>query len=555
MTRLRSSRTLATVGGTLVALAAGQAMASVWMDTNGTTSGAGTLAGATWDLNSTANWNTGSGLANTNTPVTWTAATGGGDLDAVLQSTASGTINLADNITANSLRLVGGAGTADVTIQTTGVASPLPGTQRFISLNGGDVTVDSGRILTFSSNAISGSNLSGNFRKMGAGNLTINQGQGTSALSYSGTATIQEGAVLTNQPVRWTTNSQLVMTGGAFRITYADNVSSSVPSHNVNVGLLAGSSAASFLEGSNNGAAGNRTARFLRVNQTATSTYAGGTRNSDVASDESFGLVKAGNGVLELTGSLAHTQRTTVESGTLLINPAGGAIAASIGDIRVSNGGTLGGSTVGKAIVTSSQLIGTASPTNTNTPSTPLSGTIAATDANVVVAAGGKISPGGVVTGGTAGAGTFSNTVGNLVFALGNDVNNGSAVGQLNLSAAAGTANTLLFEIGASTATSDQITLNTGVLNIGSGLLNFSTFGFTNLGVTETTYTLIDTNAAIVGTLAPSGLSGSIGAYTGTLQLSPDGQDVQLVVVIPEPASAMTLAALGGLLLRRRARA
>jgi len=97
----------------------------------------------------------------------------------------------------------------------------------------------------------------------------------------------------------------------------------------------------------------------------------------------------------------------------------------------------------------------------------------------------------------------------------------------------------LLFELG-SIGTSDLVTIASGTLAIGSGLLDFSDFNFTAIdGFSEGTYTLFSANA-ITGSLG-SATTGAIGSYTGTLELS--GNQIQLVVV-PEPA-AVTLAGLG----------
>jgi hypothetical protein len=85
------------------------------------------------------------------------------------------------------------------------------------------------------------------------------------------------------------------------------------------------------------------------------------------------------------------------------------------------------------------------------------------------------------------------------------------------------------------------VTVASGTLAIGSGLLNFDDFAFTNLGgLNQGTYTLFSA-ATLSGSLGTS-LSGSIsGGYTGTLQTS--GNTIQLVVV-PEPAG-IALAGIG----------
>jgi hypothetical protein len=67
---------------------------------------------------------------------------------------------------------------------------------------------------------------------------------------------------------------------------------------------------------------------------------------------------------------------------------------------------------------------------------------------------------------------------------------------------------------------SDRIAV-TGTAQIGTGLLGFSDFVFSDLGgVTSSTYVLISTTGGITGTLDPANLSGTIDSITGTLQIN-----------------------------------
>jgi autotransporter-associated beta strand protein len=181
------------------------------------------------------------------------------------------------------------------------------------------------------------------------------------------------------------------------------------------------------------------------------------------------GLTKAGLGTLTLSGANTYTGTTTVSAGTLLVNNTTGSGTGS-GTVAV-DGGTLGGTgTLGGA---------------------------------VTVAATGSVAPG-------ASVGTLT-------------INGG-----LDISAMAnGGTGKLRFELGPISG-SDKIAL-TGTLTIGSGVLDFSDFVFTALtGLQDGTYQLITGGAPVSGTLAGSGLSGAIGAGTGTLQIS--GNDLELVV-------------------------
>lgn len=211
-------------------------------------------------------------------------------------------------------------------------------------------------------------------------------------------------------------------------------------------------------------------------------------------------LTKTTAGTLTVAGTNTYTGTTVISLGTLLVtgtHTGGGAYS-------INSGGTLGGN-----------------------------GTITtASNAGVTLAAGGKLSPG--------------TSAGNLQFDLGSGV--------LNLSAGVTSSNSqaLLFELGSS---SDKITLtNAGSsLNIGSGLLEFDDFVFTNIaGFGPGTYTLFDTGNTIVGTLG-STLTGSVGGYSATIQFANSNQDLVLNVV-PEPSTALLVLAGALLCIARRQR-
>ena len=180
-------------------------------------------------------------------------------------------------------------------------------------------------------------------------------------------------------------------------------------------------------------------------------------------------LTKTGAGTQILTGPNSYTGATTIAGGTLLVNSPG-----SLRDFSAVavTAGTLGGD----------GMIG----------------------GSVTVAAGGSLAPG-------AAAGTL--TIG----------------GNLDLSAmAAGTTGRLKFELAAMADTSDKIAV-AATTTIGSGVLGFSDFAFTNLGLELGTYKLISSGVGISGTLDSTNLSGSLGSgLAGTLRVT--GNDVELVV-------------------------
>jgi autotransporter-associated beta strand protein len=186
-----------------------------------------------------------------------------------------------------------------------------------------------------------------------------------------------------------------------------------------------------------------------------------------VLNQVSGSFTKLGAGTAILNRANTYSGNTSIIAGKLLINSPGSLDAASTVFVEA---GTLGGN----------GMIG----------------------GSVNVAGPANLSPG-------ASAGTLS---------IGSD---------LDLSAQAAGAGKLNFELDALAATSDKITV-TGTLAIGTEVLGFSNFVFTNLGGLELgTYKLI-TSGGVTGTLDPADLRGVIGAFSGTLQLT--GNDLELVV-------------------------
>lgn len=200
------------------------------------------------------------------------------------------------------------------------------------------------------------------------------------------------------------------------------------------------------------------------------------------------GLTKAGSGTLTVITANSYIGPTLVTEGSLLVN---GSISGSL--VTVEDGGTLGGS-----------------------------GTIDSNNQPLVVASGGHLSP-GVSTG-------------NLTLDLG--------ASSLDLSAALGGAPSLVFDLG-SVTNSDAITLTSGTLNVGTGLLSYDDFAFTSQsGFGIGTYTLFATNNLITGTLTADigQLTGVIAGLPASIGLADNGTDIVLAVV-PEPASLASLMA------------
>ena len=221
--------------------------------------------------------------------------------------------------------------------------------------------------------------------------------------------------------------------------------------------------------------------------------------NGAISGDGTLG--KDNSGSLTLTGTNTYMGATTVDAGALIIN---GDNSGASGPLTVV-GGTLGGD-----------------------------GTIGG---DTLVDSGAFLSPGSAVAAGT---------VGDLAF---------SGAGGLDISGAAGGTGAFLFDLGAGLA-NDQVLLTGGMLDIGSGFLNFDDFAFNDLGVVAGTYTLFDSDSSILGTLGSS-LTGTIGGFDAVIELADSGNDIVLTLaIVPEPSRTILLliGGLFGLLHRRRSR-
>lgn len=211
-------------------------------------------------------------------------------------------------------------------------------------------------------------------------------------------------------------------------------------------------------------------------------------------------LTQLGSGTVTLTGINDYTGPTSVNAGRLAVS---GSLNGT-SSVSVMSNASLGGK-----------------------------GTIATSfDGSVTVASGGKLSPG--------------DSIGTLTLALGG--------GSLDLSATAGLAGYLEFELG---STVDRVLLNSGTLNIGSGGLDLDDFAFSIVEqVPAGTYVLFDTSNGILGSLGTN-VHATVLGLDMTLQLAngASGRDDLLLVVVPEPHSTLALlAGLGVLASPRRRR-
>lgn len=206
------------------------------------------------------------------------------------------------------------------------------------------------------------------------------------------------------------------------------------------------------------------------------------------------GITKAGLGTLDITGVNTYSGDTIVEAGKMTLN---GTIN-NTPTIDVKAGATL-------QVLTATGL--NLQPAQTLTGS----GTVDATNVGLSGETSGKITPG------------TASTVGTLTIKTG--------TANLNLANVVAVGDSLALTYDLDTiAASDKVVLADGILDVGTGVLDIGDFAFTTLpGFNDGTYTLIQTNQPIVGTLAAN-VTATIGGKSAILAKGDGGTDIVLIV-------------------------
>lgn len=237
------------------------------------------------------------------------------------------------------------------------------------------------------------------------------------------------------------------------------------------------------------------TSTIIRFTQTGTTTYSGLISGAGR-------LELRGGGITQISIADTYTGSTTVSNGSTLSLTLAGAIGGT-SELNLASGTTFnisGITAAGYTFDADQTVSGT--------------GTIVSGGKNLTIE--GTLAPGDS-------PGTLTMDLGAGTLFLGGDVD-------------------LQFELG---TLSDLVLLSSGVLDIGTGLLEFSDFSFTasdGFGVGE--YVLFQTGNNIVGSFGGD-VTGFVGGFASELKFS--GNNL-ILEVVPEPSSILMML-LGGLLL------
>lgn len=327
------------------------------------------------------------------------------------------------------------------------------------------------------------------------GTLILNKSGG--AVAIQGDLHLGGGVSPTANPsVRLDLSNQFNLSAGvSTSVVYFDGSSAHPASFRMNVnstaqniaGLHSTSAGNAYVEALTSGTAGNYT---ITLSGDGTYDFSGMIRDGDGATSRKVHITKTGDGIQTFSGegdfaTNTYTGNTTVNAGILIVNKS----HVGAGAYHVKESATLAGD-----------------------------GSITTANADVV------IESGAILSAGYQSAGTFTFSLGTGQFVLEDNV-------------------VLPFLLGTE---GDRISLQSGQLVIGSGLLEFSEFDFsTGAGFAPGTYTLFETSAAISGSLG-NDTSGMVGGFLSTLEI--EGTNLVLNVVPEASGLHLLLLSLAGLL-------
>ena len=335
----------------------------------------------------------------------------------------------------------------------TGFADDL--STRTVGILSGGATIDTNSANFALANSIGGGGVGG-LTKSGVGSLTF-QANAT----YTGATTVANGSLILGGGGnnRLTTSAALVLGAGTNSGILQLGDAGGISDQTVGELSTSGSGTTNAIIG------GNASASTFTVNQSTTTTYAGGIGGVGT-NENNLSFVKSGVGTLTLSGTaLSYTGQTTVNAGTLNITGSPGSALATTG-ITVTAGATL------SFLNTAGQSI-------------------------------------------NLGAGTLNLGSGSGATVLGLELGAGGAFDSINTSGVAVAANTVLFDL---TGISGFTAGNYDLLTAGGGL-NGAAYGIRSFGGSLTGYTLNLTSSSTFVRLNATASTGDI-YWTGGVNSS-----------------------------------
>lgn len=472
-----------------------RAQATLYWDTNGSTTGTGSSPSGTWSTSSSdKNWTTNS--AGTASTSAWTAGS-----NAVFSAGTSATGSY--TVTVSGTQTVAGITVEDGTPTFSGGILGFTGTTPAISVASGTTTISS---------EVAGSS---GIVKTGAGTLVL----GNTANAYTGATNVNAGTLqLASGNVIPDSSALTVASGATFDLNWGNNET---------VGSIAGAGTIDF-RGNTFTFGGNNTSTTFSGTLTDNGAY--GT------------LVKQGAGTVTLSGSNSYSGLTTIEAGTVVAANSNALGSSTYGNV-IANGAALqvqGGITLtegsfsvvgtgtdgsgalrnlsGNNTVAASLNFGGDTTVSSTTGNLTLSGQVDLGSGNTVTVAGsgntnfsGSINNSGAIAKTGSGTLTFSGSSANS-FSGGLDIDAGTVVlaksagtnatggGPVNVGDGTGAAGSAVLSLGAANQIPDyvsQLTINSdGKLALnnfsesvntiaGTGLIDLGASGHLNVGVSS----------------------------------------------------------------------